>query len=247
MGMTREKPKMNYFNLKKSITDLYNQGTSVRQALEDTLPAPTGYDHEVSRALIESYQTALRWKNFIDRTRSMIREEVDKINVRLFQLTSSLNDDVGFSTRRLARIATINVRLTDKFVRLTDLTKFIKFITPLLLSVRTELFRARFSRLTVVTLLDYLSIDELIDIARNHDIEVNQLFESTKIPEEPPLNDSSSEETCPICTEVTGSDGCVTDCNHHYHPKCLKEWFMQSRHMSCPMCRHSVTGLKLFA
>ena len=45
---------------------------------------------------------------------------------------------------------------------------------------------------------------------------------------------------CPICfdefTENIPEKLLLTDCNHCYHEKCLREWIVQKK--NCPVCRH---------
>lgn len=61
------------------------------------------------------------------------------------------------------------------------------------------------------------------------------------------FDDRSKEihKECPICMEEFTenlTENCtekrliLTDCNHCYHEKCLKEWIFQ--HNNCPVCRH---------
>ncbi len=43
--------------------------------------------------------------------------------------------------------------------------------------------------------------------------------------------------SCPICIEDIMSDCIKLPCSHYYHKECIQNWFLISRHLTCPTCR----------
>ena len=49
------------------------------------------------------------------------------------------------------------------------------------------------------------------------------------------------DDTCPICYDsLENGEVKITDCNHTFHRRCIKQWIRQKKHLGkvpCPMCR----------
>jgi len=52
----------------------------------------------------------------------------------------------------------------------------------------------------------------------------------------------NKSEDCSICIESLNVDKIVSlvNCNHTFHEKCIKDWTMVHKHISCPICRQPV-------
>ena len=64
-------------------------------------------------------------------------------------------------------------------------------------------------------------------------IDLNQ---GNVIDEEQKIN---SDPVCSICLEsfINGAEISALSCNHCFHSKCVKKWFLQSNNIKCPDCR----------
>ncbi|KAG7234741.1 hypothetical protein INR49_004074, partial [Caranx melampygus] len=50
------------------------------------------------------------------------------------------------------------------------------------------------------------------------------------------VSQSEAECTCPVCCDIF-KDPVVLLCGHSFCKHCLQEWWRQSRHQACPMCK----------
>lgn len=76
---------------------------------------------------------------------------------------------------------------------------------------------------------------------RNKGISEEDFEKLNKKPWRAHMKDSNhSFETCPICyIDYEFGDEVVTlDCEHAYHPACLKEWLKKNN--KCPICKQEV-------
>ncbi len=49
---------------------------------------------------------------------------------------------------------------------------------------------------------------------------------------------------CSICLEEIHDKSATLNCNHTFHTKCIREWFLEKFEQNCPMCRSKMTGYK---
>ncbi|KAK9715407.1 hypothetical protein RND81_06G162800 [Saponaria officinalis] len=59
------------------------------------------------------------------------------------------------------------------------------------------------------------------------------------------VNGDGDDSVCCVCMEALqythqGSDCKRLSCGHVYHRDCILTWLCNSRHFSCPLCRHIV-------
>ena len=47
-----------------------------------------------------------------------------------------------------------------------------------------------------------------------------------------------SKDSCPICLQIIGEDGCKTKCGHKFCTGCLLK--ANQKNSSCPLCRHEL-------
>lgn len=70
----------------------------------------------------------------------------------------------------------------------------------------------------------------------NQDYLYNKIFNNLKIKKY-----TNKQDTCAICQEefVEDDEIPVLQCNHDFHKKCIKEWFVGEK-QDCPMCKKSI-------
>lgn len=63
-------------------------------------------------------------------------------------------------------------------------------------------------------------------------------FGKQATPTKNPFCTIKEEDICPICMDEIIDEKYITNCNHVFHKKCLKEW--ESHNLSCPLCRNAL-------